>query len=134
MIIKMIDDHRFTFAHTVHTFPSSFFIHFQIAAQVDAIEDAGAASKMSAAIAVMESLLKGLNPGLQPAENEGLQAQLDCLKSGVKFLEEKKHLEALLAASRAVSQKVERIGSLLASLHQGSQSLGDCPQAKAHGH
>lgn len=97
---------------TFHTFPSCFFIHFQIA-QVDAIEDAGAASRMSATIAVMESLLKGLDSGLHPAEKEGLEAQLDCLKSGVKFLEEKKHFQSLQPAGQSIKKLNELVRSWL---------------------
>ena len=80
-------------------------------AQVDAIADASAASKLSPTIAAMESLLKGLDSGLHPSEKEGIEAQLDCLKSGVKFLEEKKHFEALQPAGQSIKKLNELVRS-----------------------
>lgn len=80
-------------------------------AQVDAIADASAASKLLPTIAAMESLLKGLDSGLHPSEKEGIEAQLDCLKSGVKFLEEKKHFEALQPAGQSIKKLNELVRS-----------------------
>lgn len=97
--------------------------------QVDAIQDAAAASALSAPVGLVEALLKAMGSGLHQAEAEAIQAQLECLKSGLKFLELKMDFQA----SGPAGQSLQKLSDLVRSWHRylkAAHNLSVAPQSK----